>query len=542
MNQKQKFINSQPLFIKSSWLNNSLMKSITLILVILLSYAEISQSQNYLDKKRDLQWVVGNFPWGMKLDFSTNPFTVSTCNFPLHFSSYNATCISDTNGTFLYATNGARVIGKDYNYLLHGDSLSYGWAYNLQNGNGNDIPFGNMILPMPVNDSLYYVFHEMLDWIQVPGGTMIFTTQLMYSVINQKLNQGIGDIILKNQRIILDTLHSGFAATRHANGRDWWLIVPRNDTQSFYIILFSKAGIQEVKRQDIGNLGCLNPPLSTYLNLHFSPQGDRLALAARARTDWNFPAPSYTWIRLYDFDRCTGTLSNFRESCEYWNDSSSVDFYSAVFSPNGQYLYANGAFSIHQYDISVDDFGATRQLIATWDGYIDTITGYPTYFGWPELFSDNRIYYPANSINYLHVIENPDLAWPGCQVIQRKVQTSRNIGHWLPNFPNFRLGPVSGSVCDSLNVGVPEHETEQTTLTLIPNPADEYTLCQITGNNTKLDGILYVYEPSGRIVWQARVNSKEIPINTQNIANGLYLLRFNPRKGMPVHARLVVSR
>jgi len=517
------------------------MKTITLILVILLSFTEISQSQNFIDKKRDLQWVIGTSPYALKFEFNTNPLTVSTCNFPTDYISFTGTSISDTNGNFLFATNGGHVIGMNLTYLPHGDSLSYGWAYNVQNGQGNAIPLGNMILPKPMNDSLYYVFHEMFDWVQIAGGTMALTTQMLYSVINQKLNQGIGDIILKNQRIILDTLHTGFTATRHANGRDWWLIVPRNDTQSFHIILFSKAGIQEVKRQDIGNLGCLNPPLSTYLSLHFSPQGNRLAIAARARTDWNFGSPSYTWIRLYDFDRCTGTLSNFRESCEYKNDSS-LNHYSAVFSPNGQYLYASDGLIIDQFDISVNDFGSTRQLIATWDGYIDTITGYKTLFGWPELFSDNLIYYPANSINYLHVIENPDLAWPGCQVIQRKVQTSRNIGHWLPNFPNFRLGPVSGSVCDSLNVGLAVQNPEMFHLNLVPNPADEYTLCQITGNNTTVDGILYVYEPSGRILWQAGVNSKEIPINTKNLACGLYLLRYHPKKGMPVHIRLVVSR
>lgn len=516
------------------------MRTYTLLWFIILGWTGMSFSQNYVDKKRDFQWVVGTSPGGMMFDFSSNPFLVSPCSFPLNYASFDATSISDTCGSFLFATNGARVIGKDFSYLPHGDSLSYGWLYNLQNGTGNCIPLGNMILPMPMNDSLYYVFHEMQDWVQFHGFKQILTTQLLYSIINQRLNQGKGDIILKNQRIILDTLQTGFRATRHANGRDWWLIAPRSNTQSFYIILFSKFGIQDVKIQDIGNIGCLNPFLSTYSSIQFSPQGDQLVISGRSRLHWFSPIPSYCWIRLYDFDRCTGTLSNFRENCEYSTDSS-LSVYTSAFSPDGKYVYSNDESSVYQFDVSVLDFGSTRQLIASWDGYVVPTSNTQTVFGWPELLSDNQIYYTANSTQFLHVLENPNLAWPGCQFIQRKIQLPDFTGHILPNFPNFRLGPVSGSVCDSLSMGISVMEPDKIRLNLIPNPADDYALCQISGITPLPQGILYLYEPSGHNIWQAAIHDLEVRIPLQGLSNGLYLVRYVPEKGLPVNIRLLVT-
>ena len=38
---------------------------------------------------------------------------------------------------------------------------------------------------------------------------------------------------------IQDTMNGGIAACRHANGRDWWVVAQKHDTDTIYKILFS---------------------------------------------------------------------------------------------------------------------------------------------------------------------------------------------------------------------------------------------------------------------------------------------------------------
>jgi hypothetical protein len=58
----------------------------------------------------------------------------------------------------------------------------------------------------------------------------------------------------------------------------------------------------------------------------------------------------------------------------------------------------------------------------------------------------------AGSSKYLHVIDRPDLRAPECKFLQHAI----NINIWnartVPNIPNYRLGPIDGSFCDTLGL------------------------------------------------------------------------------------------
>jgi hypothetical protein len=69
-----------------------------------------------------------------------------------------------------------------------------------------------------------------------------------------------------------------------------------------------------------------------------------------------------------------------------------------------------------------------------------------------------------NGVRYLHVINNPDLPCPACNIEQHGVHLPTYNAASLPNFPNYRLGPLDGSPCDSLgidNVPVAKYRYEQ---------------------------------------------------------------------------------
>lgn len=108
--------------------------------------------------------------------------------------------------------------------------------------------------------------------------------------------EGNGD--LTQLSLLTDTLTNwggGLSVTKHANGRDWWVIVKKHYKNKFYKFLLTPLGIQSMGYQLIG-LDDQARLLDTY---SFSPNGEILAGVVQPHE-----------IALFNFDRCTGLLSN----------------------------------------------------------------------------------------------------------------------------------------------------------------------------------------------------------------------------------------
>jgi hypothetical protein len=57
--------------------------------------------------------------------------------------------------------------------------------------------------------------------------------------------------------------------------------------------------------------------------------------------------------------------------------------------------------------------------------------------------------------------------------LEIKILLPHEGSYGLPNFPNYRLGPLTGSPCDTLGVGIRELGA-QIELLVYPNPASNY--------------------------------------------------------------------
>jgi hypothetical protein len=93
----------------------------------------------------------------------------------------------------------------------------------------------------------------------------------------------------------------GLNAIKHGNGRDWWVFAKRSNAllggppdNDFYIHLVDTAGIWPQPVQSIGTLNSTNGGKIT-----FSPTGDKMIFTNLRDL-----------IEIYDFERCTGLLSN----------------------------------------------------------------------------------------------------------------------------------------------------------------------------------------------------------------------------------------
>lgn len=261
-------------------------------------------------------------------------------------------------------------------------------------------------------------------------------TKLMTSKIDLTKNEGIGKVIERNKVFLADTLSMGGVITvvKHANGRDWWLLANEIYTNKYYRVLIEPDTIQMIGIQTIGT-----PLKSGSGQTSFSPDGTKYAKY------YSISSQLGAYLEIYEFDRCTGLLNNHRQF-----HFTNRGWGGLAFSPNSRFLYLDYESVVYQYDMQAPDVFDSRIQIAEWDGFQSP---FPTGFYKMQLAPDGKIYASTVSgCDVLHVIQRPDEFGTACRYEQHAIQLPTYNAHSMPNFPNYRLGPVDGSVCDSLGI------------------------------------------------------------------------------------------
>jgi len=141
----------------------------------------------------------------------------------------------------------------------------------------------------------------------------------------------------------------------------------------------------------------------------FSPDGSKVANAITG----NYVGYS-DWLYIYDFDRCNSRI-------------------------------------LLRFDLEADDIAASKEIVATLEDFPDN-SALSRGFGFLHLGADGKIYAPTLPGNqYYHIVNNPkledDIAFRQNGLM---IPNDNNGSH--PNFPNYRLGPLDGSPCDTLGI------------------------------------------------------------------------------------------
>jgi hypothetical protein len=436
--------------------------SIVFIITLVFSTDLISQKEDYIwlfglsdiDITEDSLWGSSN------IDFNYDPPKVYYVPDRISDFQETNTSLCDEYGDILCYTNGMFICNGDNDIIENGDSITYGpfWEYwNLEFPDGNYYKFGLPIrtgaifLPVPNNKDQILLFHEDVD-------IETWTVDKVY-VTNINISDNKSEVIFKDSLLIEDTLSSGkMMACRHANGRDWWLLKTVTDHDEFYTFLIDSEGVHMVTKQKIGSFSGRGIGQSV-----FSPDGSMFAMINGHKEGWDGIK-----IQLYDFDRSTGLLSNYRE--DVLNNGFLEVPAGIAFSPDGNLLYACNKRNVYQYDLNSIDFVLSKQVVAEYDGYehVYTNSGYPTYFGSMRLGADGRIYIvPCSAANReMHRIEYPNDRGEDCMVNQHCIQMA-SFSRTIPNIANYRLGPLDGSPADTLgldNHPIAEYRYEQDTL------------------------------------------------------------------------------
>ena len=380
------------------------------------------------------------------IDFRYNSPLVFQNNKPdINFNRTNSS-FSNNEGRILMYTNGVHLYNAADEIMDEGEHLMPGGE-----GLGEVYLQYTMIVPWPGKENLYLLFYLEDAWTIQD----IVASGLYYAVIDLSQNNGLGKVISKRNKVVEVNLRLGYVVPeRHANGRDWWLLINKWNSNQFYRILIDPRGVMIDGLQSVG---------TTVINgsgqCCFSPDGKKYCSYAGVSPQVG------GFFDIYDFDRCSGLLSNHRQHQipEGWGGIS--------ISPNSRYLYHNIEFKAYQYDLEAPNIFASRVQVSEWDGVTISGLGFATGFYSMQAAPDGKIYTATlASSKYLHIIHRPDEPGAACRYEQHGITLPTENAFSMPSFPNYRQGPLDGSACDTLgldNHPVARWRYEQDTLNVL---------------------------------------------------------------------------
>ena len=407
----------------------SLKKYLFVAFVILLQNISSAQKNDYL-------WQFGyNYNFGLPgaeafdLNFDTFPPRIDVVERNMTFLRGHSN-ICDSSGYGLFVSNNCRIINIKNETIENGDSMLQDWELDWCHDYG-DHPFHyySTFLPAPSRPDRIYYFNKSTYKSSTPP-LEIHTNKFRFSIIDLT---GNGEVILKNKVIINSPLSYGeLTSVKHGNGRDWWLPVPAEAGNKIYMVYLGKDTVYVHHIQNLGPTWNQNGGFQA----NFSLDGSKYVRYNR-----------FHGVYIYDFDRCNGTLSNLIHFD--FNDTTQGIYGGCAISPNNKLLYLADFDYLYQFDLTASDILASKQLIGVWDG---TSNNLPTKFSYIIFGPDRRLYvFPPTTTKNMHVINRPDLAGYASDFRQRELEFPYPYQN-TPVFPNFRLGPLDGSPCDTLGI------------------------------------------------------------------------------------------
>lgn len=383
------------------------------------------------------------------------------------------------------------------------------------------------IVPDPGDTNLYYLF-------SIPSsgsGTGIFS-----SIIDMSLNSGLGSVIQKNSNLYFSgggyVMTDCLTAIKHGNGRDWWLICrpsgfsalgPNNYFISYLIV---PGGIIGPFVQGIGNLN--NTDLGQLL---FNSNGSKSVFQ-------NING----LIDYFDFDRCTGLFSN-HINIKAVSTTNPFPVFGSAISPNDSLLYIstdNVSPDLYQYDLSSSNILSTELYIGSLtstgsgsalQGKLQLAPDGKIY--WSSMWSDGTFFFPYPDTVYnlynthLSVINQPNNIGTACdfQPFSFYLGGARTY-YGLPNNPNYDLGPLVGSICDTLTIGLTEQHGVQKALLVYPNPCSNKFSLTISNQNEPIFESIILTNTFGEEVLSFKNNTHQSNIyDITELPDGLYIVK-----------------
>ncbi len=452
------------------------MKKIIFVLLFLPLFA-FSQKQGNI-------WY---FADSTGLDFNSgNATPITTGNIYSAQGTEGTASICDSAGNLLFYANGENVWNRYHQIMPNGSGLM-GGASSTQ---------AAFILPIPNNDSLFYLFTTDEFQNDLQNG-------LRYSIVDICRDGGHGDILPAYKNILLlDTVAEKMTAAEHANGTDYWLVVHKYYSDAFYAYHISSGGITDTV---ISHVGIYEPNQPNNVGaaigqMKISPDGSKLALVF---------CNTYPEVcELYDFDNATGIVSH---EISLPTDGGE---YGVEFSPDNSKLYVSclNSHRLSQYDISS---GNAANIIAS----KTLIQNNSNPMAGMQLGPDGRIYIVDN--DFMDVINDPNFAGTSCSYLHNAF--SLNGHHSYYGITNFMDSyHYHNTVSKCVSPDAVQENTNENSISLFPSPFSTFATLQFSPGfhyeNTQFE----MFDVFGREVKTIKITSSSVQIDKGDLASGIY--------------------
>ena len=499
-------------------------RSLVALLFLLLSLPVFSQYKNNI-------WCFGD---SARIDFiNTSSPIVSYSN--AHGRGAFVTIADSSNDLLFYAYSAIFYI----NTIVLNSANDTMANSHLLKGNGT---YANLcIIPFAKQKNEFYLFHN--------GLSGSYDT-LYYSVINMNLDSGRGAVAIRNQPLIAGRTSDCISAIKHGNGRDWWLITKPSDNSlpffnRFYVSLIANDSIYPKSTQSFNTSSDID-----FQKIIFNSDGNKLMLI-------NLRG----FMAQYDFDRCTGLLSN--EQIIFAEQSSNFNrlFWEGAYSPNDSIFYVNtSAYSGFSSQSNLVQYNLYSSNITLSADTLD-IQYSPVGTGAVRLAPNGKIYvarayegnyflYPDSVRNYvnenLSVINNPNALGAACNYQPFSFYLGgKRTYYGLPNNPNYGLEALAGSACDTLHLGLtePQFIGEEVKLRINPNPVGFYF--NINYDLNARDNALFVlYDSFGNEVLRRNLSCamKTSLVRCDELVNGVYYYTSTVRNNIVDRGKVIVVK
>ena len=485
-------------------------------------------------QNRNSIWCFGDSA-GINFSNINNPVPITTA------MRGRGSCVSiaDDSGNLMFYSNTYSYLTLVWNALNDTMTNSYpmgggGWYNELQ------------IVPFPDGQNKYYLFYQ-----NIAG----FIDGIYYAIIDMNTvwgTPGLGEVIIKGQQITNHRIADCLQAVKHGNGRDWWLITKFADTNlttlnRFIVFLVTPNGISNPVFYDFNDATDMD-----FQKIIFNTAYTKIMCLN-----------ILGYMCEFDFDRCSGVISNphviypeittFPYNRVFWEGAYSPD--DSVFYATTSRASGNNYGYLLQYDLTATDISASCDTL-------DSAT-VPIGTGAVRLAPDGKIYYSrayespgVNSYPYadsmynyinmnLGVINEPDNIGAACNYQPFSFYLGgKRTYYGLPNNPNYDLGALTGSVCDTLTNLTPDPSPlGEGSIKVFPNPAKEkvrFEYSEPVSENSQIE----VYDNLGVMVKKIILTKGSISttFSINDLPPGVYSCRVYIKTEYKQANKLVIIR
>ncbi len=337
------------------------MKNLLVLIIVLFS------TNSLFSQKHFNNWYFGD---SAAISFNTTTGQPVALLDSKMSTSEGCSAISDCNGNLLFYTDGVTVWNKQHQIMKNGTGLLGDWSSSQS----------ALIVPLPKSNNIYYIFTINAYWDYLNGYN--------YSIVDMKLENGLGKIVKKNLHLFYTKMEKQ-SAIMHSNGEDIWIVTQDNVKKSFVSYLLTKDGL---------NINPVISPCSIYYYvgiMKFSSDGKKIAV-----TNSLYKSPMESCFLIYDFDNSTGKISNELIFQENFNSAYGIEF-----SKNSNFLYVNitnkdnNTKQLAQYNLTSGNLIEIKN-----SKYVITEN---VILAGLQIGPDNKIYITSFK-DYLHIIHKPD--------------------------------------------------------------------------------------------------------------------------------------